>query len=191
MKRLIGLIEYLSEKGKYRFVVLAFIATIIVMYNDSFGHMYILKHMPEFEMIDMTFFTTPENLFRYIQALGSFGRTYYIVLLIIDMVLLITFFLLIACTMMRLMRMLRLDEKYYYLVGLPLLRSVMDLFESTSLMIQTGIYPEKINGLLVAASIATPLKWVSLWLSLVVIGSLIIILLINQITRLIKRKVIK
>lgn len=188
MKKFFKGIQFLSQKTYNKFVIMAFIANIILMENETFGKMHIEKVIPGFKMIDMNFYNSIASMQSYLTDLGEYGRNMYLLLLRFDLLLTVTFFLLQATLLTRLLSGIGQQERFQWIIILPLIRSIADLFETVSFIIATANYPKLLMTAFKVAQIATPIKWIFLWTTLIILFFLIGLNIVNVIK--IKKKVL-
>lgn len=181
MKKIFKGIQYLSQKSYNKFIIIAFVANIILMENESFGKMHIEKVISGFKMLDMNFYNSIAFMQTYLVALGEYGRSMYLLLLHFDLLLSVTFFLLQATLLTRLLSGIGQRERFQWIIVFPLIRSIADLFETVSFIIVTANYPESITIAYRVAQIATPVKWIILWTTLLILFLLLGLNIINVI----------
>lgn len=176
MNNIIQLVRLLAQKKYNRFVIVSFVASIITMENRLFGLGYWESTIKGFKMLDMNFYNSRSETLNYLSELGEIGRMGYITLLGFDFILIATFFLLQGTIIIRLLERVKHAERFQWIIMVPFCKSVMDLLETISLMISTICYPRVVSAVLWIAMIATPVKWVFFWMTLLI---LIILLTIN------------
>jgi len=176
MSKLYLLVKELSKKAYNKYIMFSFMGTMFLMENGIFGKGYFKKVKPDFEMIDMNFFNSPEEILYYLINLGKFGRSNYFYLLVIDLILLVVLCVLQSTLIMKLLKGIARREQFQWLVTLPFLRSGADLFETLSYMILVKKFPETSNFALYTGSIFTTIKWVFMAATLL---ALVILIFIN------------
>lgn len=186
MKKLMQMVRFLSQKAYNKYVIMAFIGTMFIMENNFFGKMYIQKNIPDFEMIDMNFYNSINGIVQYLIELGTFGRNSYLTLLWIDLLLAVTFFLLQATLLTRLLHAIG-KRDFQWIIVLPLLRSIADLFENISLMIAIINFTAPVTWVLHIARIATPIKWIFMYITI----PILLLLIVLNIMKICRKKLIK
>jgi hypothetical protein len=127
----------------------------------------------------MNFYNSIDGIMQYLTNLGTFGRNGYLTMGWIDLLLVVTFFLLQATLLTRLLKGIDKREQFQWVIILPLFRSVADFFETISLMTAAINFPTPVIVALHIARIATPIKWIFMWMTIAVLLALIVLNLVK------------
>jgi len=173
MNRIFELIRILSKKAYNKYIMISFMTTMYLMENNFFGKGYIKKIIPDFKMLDMNFFNTPNEITSYLINIGGFGRDKYLYLLSIDLVLIIVLCVLQSTLIRKLLKGIDKVQRFEWLVILPLLRSGADLLETLSYMTLTKVFPSAPKILLYTGTIFTTVKWIFMAAIVIVLIGLI------------------
>lgn len=187
----INLIKKLAEKKNNRKVSLFFICTIVLMENKWFGQEYFKSITNGLNMIDMSFFNRPSQISSYLATIGGIGREAYLLLLALDFLLVISFFLLQSTMIIRLLKKWESGDKLKWLWLLPFGRGIFDVIENICMICNTLIFPHKFNLCLSLASIATVIKWVFFWITIIVLITLIIVNLVSFVKQKVTKKTLQ
>lgn len=181
MIRVISKLEKISVKRNRLKICLFFLLSIILMENSWFGQQN-LEHITNgLRMIDMNFFNSADQIFKYLGNLGIQGRRAYKLLLAMDYIMIASFGLLQCSLLLALLRRIKANDTWKLIVLLPVLRGFFDLIETTLMLINTSLFNLRIEVLLKIVSFSTSAKWIFLWVTLLAIGILLIVNVIKKI----------
>ena len=180
MKRMLNWFDRFSTKEHSRKVIIFFVISVVIMENRWFGQSHLKELTGGVGMIDMNFANSVTQIISYLTELGQQGRDAYLVLLGLDFLIIASFGLLQISFMFRLLKGLQLDYPLKWCVIFPLARGLFDVIETVSMAMNVMSFPGQISATLYLAACATPLKWVSLWITVAV---LIVLLLANAVSK--------
>jgi len=187
MKTLINWFDRFSTTQSSRKIIIFFFASVVLIENRWFGQAHLRELTGGVGMLDMNFANTVAQTINYLTMLGHQGRDAYLVLLGLDFLIIASFGLLQISFMLRLLKGLQLDYPLKWCVIFPLARGMFDVIETVSMIVNVISFPGQIPVTLYLAACATPLKWVSLWMT---VAMLVIFLLANAVSK-IRAKIIR
>lgn len=176
MKALINWFDRFSTKQSSKKILIFFFGSVVVMENHWFGQSHFKELTGGLDMLDMNFSNTVAQTINYLTMIGQQGRDAYLLLLILDFLIIASFGLLQISFMLRLLKGLQLDYPLKWCVIFPLARGMFDVIETASMIVNVLGFPGQIPVTLYLAACATPLKWMSLWITVVL---LVVFLLAN------------
>jgi len=184
VKKLKKVLNAIVDSGKFSWIMAFFFSSMFLIENKWFGKGHLNAITGNAGMLDMNFFNSPAEIFNYLQLIGEPGREAYLLLLLLDFCVIAALFLLQSTFIIRFLRRLSLYESYEWLLVLPLIRAVADIVETVVMIVNTSIYPTVFKPLMMITSSATVVKWISFW---VVIGVMLSLLALNLIKMLRKK----
>lgn len=133
---------------------------MMVLVIMQFGTNGLKKIDPAWEMPDMRHFGYTEAfLYDLLSRIGAAGRSLYTRQLGIDFLFAIVYALFKCVMTSTLMKRANVDARFRILNLLPILRSVLDIFENCFLMAVIYQFPSQLPVLVGTASMLTFLKW--------------------------------
>ena len=187
MKAFINWFDRFSTTQSSKKILIFFFASVVVIENHWFGQSHFKELTGGLDMLDMNFSNTVAQTINYLTMLGHQGRDAYLVLLGLDFLIIASFGLLQISFMLRLLKGLQCDYPLKWCVMFPLARGLFDVIETVCMIVNVISFPGQISATLYLAACATPLKWVSLWMT---VAMLVIFLLANTANK-IRAKIIR
>ena len=123
---------------------------------------------------DLSFFYTPRDLYRMAEAYGAQGRADYIrARFTFDLIFPIVYTFFLVTTISWLTRRAFASDSRWQLANLiPLAGALFDYLENVATSVVMARYPETTTAIAVLASVFTPVKW------LLVVGSFVLLLIV-------------
>ncbi|GAK50916.1 hypothetical protein U14_02158 [Candidatus Moduliflexus flocculans] len=166
MKRIANWFDRFGTKECSRKIIFFFVVSVCLIENPWFGQAHLKELTGGVGMLDMNFANTVTQTNNYLTMLGQQGRDVYLLLLGLDFLIIASFGLLQISFMLRLLKGLQLDYPLKWCVMFPLARGLFDVIETVSMIANVISFPGQISATLYLAVCATPLKWISLWMTL-------------------------
>ena len=187
MKTFVNWFNRFGTKQSSKKIIAFFFASVFLIENRWFGQAHLKELTGGTGMLDMNFANTVAQTINYLTMIGQEGRNAYFLLLVLDFLIIASFGLLQISFMLRLLNGLQRDYPLKWCVIFPLARGIFDVIETASMMVNVINFPEQIPVTLYLAACATPLKWISLWMTV----TILIVLLLANIASKIRAKIIR
>lgn len=187
MKRALNWFDRFSTKQCSRKIIMFFFVSVCLIENRWFGQSHLKELTGGIGMLDMNFANSVTQTINYLTMLGQQGRNAYLVLLVLDFFIIASFGLLQISFMLRLLKGLQLDYPLKWCVIFPLARGLFDVIETVCMIVNVISFPGQISATLYLAACATPLKWMSLWMTV----AMLVIFLFANVASKIRRRIIR
>ena len=187
MKAFINWFDRFSTKQCSRKIIMFFFVSVCLIENRWFGQSHLKELTGGIGMLDMNFANSVTQTINYLTMLGQQGRNAYLVLLVLDFFIIASFGLLQISFMLRLLKGLQLDYPLKWCVIFPLARGLFDVIETVCMIVNVISFPGQISATLYLAACATPLKWMSLWMTV----AMLVIFLFANVASKIRRRIIR
>lgn len=185
MKKFTQIIQSLSGKYSFPWLFLCLVASVFLLQNPWFGQEHLKNLTGGYNMIDMQFYNSPEEIRHYLDALQQEGRSAYRLLLGFDFFFILSLMGVVEVLLYKLSTRSGLKRTFTLVRWLPLGGACFDLLETSSMLVNSSIYPGNFTPSIYMSTFSTPLKWGFMAATLV---SVTILLLLNLPHRIQNRK---
>ncbi|PKM95617.1 MAG: hypothetical protein CVU84_02100 [Firmicutes bacterium HGW-Firmicutes-1] len=159
--------------GILGFGIVGFLFCLFVMYRTNHGIPGIQKYDPKFRLLDMRFRYNSNIVYDTFERIGIEGRKAYENYLLLDFCFITCFLIVMIAITLKVTTDMVIRN---LLIAFAISRAIYDVLENTILIILLNRYPNQSNLMAKFCSLATTLKFISLYLW---IAGIIIILLIS------------
>lgn len=151
---------------------IGFFVSLAIMYGTNHGIPGIQKYSPGFRLLDMRFRYNGDSIYQAFNELGIEGMTAYKSFLCLDFCFITCFLVVMLFISYKLVP--TRNYMTYTLMGLAVIRALLDVLENILLLILIHTYPVQHQVLGEICSWATTFKFVALFAWLICVGIVII-----------------
>ena len=116
----------------------------------------------------------PENVYRWLDGIGSSGRQAYLMNLLLDFLFILVFMVLLSLIIAYLVEKSGLGKQLGLVIILPVLRGILDIVENCFMLKILSDYPNKLPAIVSISSMVTVSKFIVLDVIIVVLIGLLV-----------------